>query len=177
MAFNPDFYPTASGDQGIMLREELYLLLRGLQGDPAMGKWAILRHFDKTRRSIYWDETRNESIGGPPWEYVDIPALCFRTRFTTGRLLRDQDIPTLIGSMANPIDLWFFEWNVLPAGQMLQVDDEIHQIDYESALVPTVPYSYLDRHRIVLVEPHYGEKHGRLEYWGVSTTREVVRDA
>jgi len=176
MLYSPEFYPTASGTQGIMLREELYMLLRGLNGDPAIGKWSILRHFDKTRRSIYWDVDRKEAIGGPAWEYTDYLALMFRTRYTTGRTLRDADAPTLIGNMANPVDLWFLEWDILPTGQQIQVDDEIHMLDWASSTPPTEPYPYIDRHRIVLVEPHYGEQFGRLEYWGASTIREIVRD-
>lgn len=36
------------------------------------GHWVILRKYDRTRRSIYWDEETQSAIGGPPWEYTDI---------------------------------------------------------------------------------------------------------
>ena len=173
--YNPAFYPTAQGAQGLMLREELYKLLRGLNNDPAIGKWHILRHFDKAHRSIYWDATRGEAIGGPAWEYTDTLLLMFRTRYTTGRILWDAGTPTVVGASANPTDLWFIEWDALPAGQMLQVDDEIHEMHVVGATPPTAPFAIVDRHRIILPEPHYGELNGRLEYWGASTSRETMR--
>jgi hypothetical protein len=175
MLYSPDFYPTASGDQGLMLREELYLLLRGLKGDPAIGKWCVLRHFNKAVRSKYWDPNRNEAIGGPAWEYTDYLILAFRTRYTVGRTLRDADTPTIVGANSLPTDVWFLEWNSMPSGQQLQVDDELFQLNWSGATPPTQPYPYLDRHRIILPEPHYGELNGRLEYWGASTIREIMR--
>ncbi len=36
------------------------------------GHWVVLRKYDRTRRSIYWDESTQSAIGGPPWEYTEI---------------------------------------------------------------------------------------------------------
>ena len=36
------------------------------------GWWMVLRSFDLTKRSKYWDNTSMEAIGGPPYEYNDI---------------------------------------------------------------------------------------------------------
>lgn len=35
------------------------------------GHWVILRKFDRSRHSRFWDETTKTAIGGPAWEYTD----------------------------------------------------------------------------------------------------------
>lgn len=36
------------------------------------GWWMVLRSFDLTKKSQYWDDTSKEAIGGPPFLYNDI---------------------------------------------------------------------------------------------------------
>ena len=36
------------------------------------GWWMVLRSFDITKKSKYWDDVTKESVGGPPYEYKDI---------------------------------------------------------------------------------------------------------
>ena len=36
------------------------------------GWWMVLRSFNLTKRSSYWNEASQEAIGGPPWLYNDI---------------------------------------------------------------------------------------------------------
>ena len=36
------------------------------------GWWVVLRSFDLTKHSKYWNSTSHEAVGGPPYEYNDI---------------------------------------------------------------------------------------------------------
>jgi len=53
----------------VNLRSELDDLFDNVEG--GISSWVLLRHFDKTKRSKYWDKDRKEAIGGPPYEYTD----------------------------------------------------------------------------------------------------------
>lgn len=50
----------------INLREEFDSIVK------EYGWWMVLRSFDLSKRSEYWDEMSREAIGGPQWEYNDI---------------------------------------------------------------------------------------------------------
>jgi hypothetical protein len=131
---------------------------------------------DKTQHSKYWIPGTNESPGGPAWEYTDYLGLAFRVRYTIGRQMREADVPVTPGSLNVPVDLWIFEWDILPTGQLIGVDDEVFELNYQGATAPTITQDlYMDRFRVVLPEPHWGEDNGRLEYWGLTCNREVVR--
>ena len=53
----------------VNLRNELDDLFDNIEGGIA--HWALLRHFDKTKRSKYWNADTKEAIGGPAYEYTD----------------------------------------------------------------------------------------------------------
>lgn len=53
----------------VNLRGELDDLFDNIEGGIAC--WTLLRHFDKTKRSKYWNSDTKEAIGGPPYEYTD----------------------------------------------------------------------------------------------------------
>lgn len=50
--------------------------------------WGVLRSFNLTRHSQYWNEESGEAIGGPPWMYNDI---IFRIRRTEHATMNAED--------------------------------------------------------------------------------------
>lgn len=100
------------------------------------GQWVVVRSFTDVK-SIYWNERAQESVGGPPYEYVDTVVLASkhpamdssRPAASAGQNI----LPNV--SVDTELERFFFTDAVT-----IKEDDEIFELDASGDTTPTVDY-------------------------------------
>jgi len=109
-----------------------------LKSHGGIGKWVVVRHFDRTKRSVYWNDEGKESVGGSPYEYVDTVLLAAKqTAFQTAR-----PRPNIGVAVIEPSEVIFETYRYfLRSGVTIEEDDEIFDLDHVGSVVPVVDYT------------------------------------
>jgi hypothetical protein len=135
------------GAAGWDMETELRYMLTG-----EWGHWGILRSFDLTKKSKWWNPQTGEAINGPQWEYKDY---LVRLRRVYEPII-DPHPSTHMGVEAYYPDSFFVASNVRPKSE-----DNIFEIaEAEWSKVPRVAH-VLYQHQIKL--PDY-KRDGKLIY-------------
>jgi hypothetical protein len=147
----------------ISLREGLYKLFRGDGLESGKAHWVILRHFDKTRKSSYWNDDTKEAVGGPAWEYGDTPTLTYsalRPPIGFGTEM-SANIPLMMGKMDDIHVLYFFEHDV-----SIDQDDVIFEVSWSGINPPSdlAALTYTKRYNVKYVFQYRADDQGRIEF-------------
>lgn len=155
------------------MRKELHILLYGDNfGNKAYGQWVVLRIFDKTKYSRFWDPIKKESIGGPKWEWKDylIRSRRYAWDLTTST---NKGIEAQIRQgLIQPFDyLYYVEYMEHPeTGEHIEptIDDCLYELVPEKSFYYGVPKVNTNDHtnkmNFVRCQPIYGD-YGRIEYY------------
>lgn len=109
-----------------------------LRSRGGIGQWVVVRHFDRTRKSKYWNEETKEAVGGPPYEYTDtITVASKQTAFQTSRPSTSAGATVLEFSEAVLETYRYF----LQSDVTIEEDDEILDLDHSGQTTPTVDYT------------------------------------
>ena len=95
------------------------------------GWWTVVRSFDISRRSQYWNEKSQEAIGGPPWRYNDI---IFKARRVEKSALNAEDFFTR-QQFTEVFDAIFF----VISNIRIKKEDRILEIPQDLRFLPTPP--------------------------------------
>lgn len=137
------------------LRNEFRDTIFGKAGELPRGHWIVFRKSDISRRSQYWNEERQESIGGPPFEYIDILTRARYNSFTSGK----QENRDLMGLTEKPVKLYHLDYSLKPKKEdyILEIQNS-DQLDKPNKFIVTAKYDIL-----LVDEPR--DEHGRIEYY------------
>ena len=119
-------YPGIS--TGIDLRVEMDELLN------TYGHWVMVRHYDTTSYSEFWNPLTHESVGGPPHPYTDHVVRSRKVLQTTGGVLAALDMPAPVGILNVPYITYYLKWDVVD--EPLLNTDEIFEFPWDRIRVP-----------------------------------------
>jgi len=166
----PRYTPFPSGTDritsadGINLRQELHDILYGTGAITGKGHWVILRKFDPTQYSKYWNPVTREAVGGPAHPYTDHLVRTYRRLVTRDRSAVNADMDAPPGRVIAPYLVYYFEHTLNPRIGM----DQIFELDWEDTVSPTEPVDvnlYRERYNITTTHKYRMDGFGRLEYW------------
>lgn len=174
----------------INMRYHLRGLINGDSHNIDYGHWVIYRELDHTQRSIFWDDMKKESIGGPKWFYRDY---LIRTRRFDQRVSSGGDSELLTPEVEGLVEpdsiLYYIEVQNVIYRQInsqtglpedivrplkVQIEDVIYEIDkFEGTARPDPPYQVLRALQVRDVVTIRGD-HGRVEY-DLAITKDWVK--
>ena len=103
-----------------------------------IGQWVVLRHFDKTKRSQYWNDEAKEAVGGPPYEYTDSVILASKqTAFQVSRPSAEVGVNIMVPTGAILESYRYF----VRSDVTIEEDDEILDLAYSGQAAPSVDYT------------------------------------
>jgi hypothetical protein len=146
---------------GIDLRREMDILMN------EYGHYVIIRHFDKTKRSVYWNNVAKEAVGGPAWEFTDYITLSRRvSRSTLTGTTAGLEMPNPAGLLDVPYITFYIKWNgAYPHG--ITNSDIIMQFEWSKTTSPSVDEALTNvtgRYDILEAADMLGDM-GRREYY------------
>lgn len=100
-----------------------------------IGRWVIVRHFDKKKRSKYWNDETKEAVGGPPFEYTDSIVLASKQlAFQPTRPATRAGV-TLMEQTGVVLENFRY---FIPANVTIEEDDELFDTSYTGSKKPTI---------------------------------------
>ncbi len=140
---------------GINLREEVHGILYGTPTKNPLGHWVILRHYDRTSKSEYWNQYTKEGVGGPSYEYSD--ALIRTRRIPASKSSTESAIK--IGNAFSDQFVYYLEYTV-----NVSLGDQIYELDVTDHTNEPSTYSFVEKYDIKRVHP-YREAQGNTQYY------------
>ena len=154
---------------GIDLRKEMDILM------SEYGHYVIIRHFDKTKRSEYWNNIAKEAVGGPAWEYTDYITLSRRVyRSTLTGTTAGLEMPNPAGLLDIPYITFYIKWDGTRTHGITN-SDIIMQFDWSSNRKPSVDealHAVTGRYDILEAADMLGDM-GRREYYICLTRSDI----
>jgi hypothetical protein len=145
---------------GIDLRREMDILM------AEYGYYVILRHFDRSRHSSYWDDIAKEAVGGPAYEYTDYIARARKVVRASLSGTGGLEEPTPLGLITLPYIMFYVKWNAALRYEITNAD-EIMEFTNTSTGVPGLEdalKSVTNTFNILLADDLLGDL-GRREYY------------
>jgi hypothetical protein len=105
--------------------------------------WCVLRSFDLSERSIYWDHDKSEAFNGPPWKHNDI---IFRGRRVERPAYNAEDWFTR-QQFTDQFNVVFFVISSIrpkKEDQILEIVDELKFLDKAPRLVKVAEVFKID---------------------------------
>ena len=156
-------------DAGIDLRKEMHNILYGTGGRTQKGHWVILRRYDTTKTTEFYNEVTKESVGGPKHPYSDELIL---TRCITYSQMQPGEYEATPGIIRAPSRVYYFEYTVNPTE-----DDVIFEFSWDNHnIMPRLSQlsePYLQRWNIKLVDPHRCDR-GRIEFYKAHVVKDDI---
>jgi hypothetical protein len=176
----PPLYPTAVRQQphvepypgfhgGIDLRKVVDSFLE------QYGVWMLLRHYDTTTHSQYWDDETQEAVGGPAYAYTDHIVLSRKMIQSTGGVLGALEMSMPTGLISVPYTNIYLKWDAVGEVLIDQVD-EIFEFNWSLDRKPEpseVLGKMVIKHNILMSQDLLGDL-GRREYWKCICKADVV---
>jgi len=130
------------------------------------GSWVLVRHYDLTTRSQYWNAEQHEATGGPPWEWTDYVVRSREVPIRSGGVLSALEMPAPMGLITVPYYTFYLKWNAVD-GQSVTEHDEIFKVQWSLPRKPE-PSELLDlctaKYNILAAYDILGDS-GRMEYY------------
>ena len=146
---------TTEFSDGIDLRSEFHTILYGNASMNPKGHWVVLRHFDRTKKSIYYNKYSKEGVGGPPHPYTD--TLLRARRKSYPRSESEDNIK--LGSIFSDSYVYYLEYTVTA-----QIGDQIFEIDTANHASRPISYKLKSKYDIKRFDP-YREDNGNVQYY------------
>ena len=149
-------YPgMASEADGIDLRIEMNRILYGGPFSKPLGHWVVVRHFDRTKHSKYWNPISKEGIGGPPHPYIDI--LLRSRRIAAPR--SNTESTAKAGDIFSDKLIFYFEYDV-----SISSGDQIYELDTLDHTNKPTTYNFTDKFDVKRLHP-YRLENGNVQYF------------
>lgn len=136
------------------------------------GHSIMVRKYDTTRRSQYWNELTKESIGGPAWVYTDHIVKARKYSLTSGGTMSALEMTAPPGIISVEYVIYFLHWNsILPN---IRSTDEIYEFQWSGNTQPTPDRVVCDvKYNIIESLDMLGDA-GRNEYYKCICKQDVV---
>lgn len=140
----------------IYLRDEIHALMYGDRRTVAQGYWMVLRMMRIGEYSRYWNEDRQEAVGGPKWNYDDFTVRVIDTPTGTLSSLRAESGESAIEfTGADDVGTNIYAVEVVnrpPLGLLPRIpsnEDVLFSIDrHHSVTVPQPPFIATGRYNV-----------------------------
>jgi len=144
---------------GIDLRHELDDILN------TYGHWVMVRKYDTSTHSEYWDDELHEARGGPAWEYTDHIVRSRKVIQRSGGVLSALEMPSPLGMISVPYVLYYLRWDVTAQG--IGAEDELYEFqwDINRKPGPDEAVDICDRKYAILESVDLLGDSGRREYY------------
>jgi hypothetical protein len=159
-------YPGMESEaDGIDLRIEMNRILYGSTFKKPLGHWVVVRVYDVSSRSKYFNQYSREGILGPAHKYTDY--LVRSRRVSTHKTANELDI-------IKPNDVvddgftYYFEWTV-----PVNAGSQIYEIDAKDHAVKPTTYKLLEKYDVVKTLP-YRLENGNVQYISAITESDNV---
>jgi len=165
--------------QWIDMHHEIRALMHGDRKTVAQGYWAVIRIMRIGQYSEYWNEDRQEAIGGPKWNYDDFIVRCIdmpaASLLSLPRLRSTEADIVYAGLEDVNTQIFAIEAIHKPPLQRLPRlpgnDDIMFHINkHHSREVPRPPFIATGRYNITGAIPARGD-HGRIEVFYMTAIR------
>jgi len=155
-SISDSMYPgLISEADGIDLRIELNRILYGSIDKRPLGHWVVVRLFDTSSRSKFFNKYTKEGINGPAHNYTDILIRTRRMQFKpTGNFLDNIKVAELESARFQ----YYFEYDV-----PIKIGDQIYTIDVADSKIKPTSYTLEVKHDIHKIH-QYRLESGRVEY-------------
>ena len=140
---------------GIDLRIETNWILYGNTFKKPLGHWVVVRVFDTSSQSKYFNKYSREGILGPSHNFTDY--LVRSRRVSTHKTANEMDV-------LKPVDIvqdgftYYFEWTV-----PVNAGSQIYEIDAKDHATKPLTYKFVEKFDIVKTLP-YRLENGNVQY-------------
>ena len=149
-------YPDINNEaDGIDLRQEINWILYGNAFKKPLGHWVILRHFDRTKHSEFWNPISKEGINGPAHPYTDILLRSRRMPYPRS----DTEEVAKAGNIFSDKLVYWFEYHVEIAN-----GDQIYELDVVDHKNKPTSYNFTEKFDIKRLHP-YRMENGNVQYF------------
>lgn len=158
----------ASQGEGIDLRLEMNYILYGSANRKPKGHWVVLRKYDRTKTSEYYNKRTKEGVCGPAYEYNDE---ILRTRRVPVAFKGISIEPLKMGQIMENRYIYYLEYNV-----EVKIGDHIIELALnDHANKPTsISRSMMAERYIVTAVHPYRLENGNVQYHAVQAEVDSV---
>ena len=146
---------TTEFSDGINLKDEVHTILYGNASRNPKGHWVIIRHFDRTKKSKYYNKYSKEGVGGPAHPYTDTLLRMRRRPYPRS----ESEDNTKSGEIFSDAYVYYFEYNVTA-----QIGDQIFELDVSNHSTRPILYNLKEKYDIKRVDS-YREDNGNIQYY------------
>lgn len=155
-AIQNTYYPGLSSEaDGIDLRIEMNRMLYGTTFKKPLGHWVIVRVFDSSSRSKYFNPYTKEGVGGPSHDFVDI---LVRARRAPVRMARNSTDESKAADITQHTYEYYFEYDV-----PVRDGDQIFELDVLDHTNKPTSYNLVEKYDVSRVHP-YRLENGNVQY-------------
>ena len=149
-------YPGLESEaDGIDLRIEMNRILYGSTFKRPLGHWVIVRVFDGSSQSKYWNKYSKEGIMGPSHDYVDYLVRCRRVPVRLSRSSMDE---TKTADINLHKFVYYFEWDV-----PVRDGDQVYELDINDHTNKPTEYNFTEKFDVSRIHP-YRLENGNVQY-------------
>lgn len=166
---NQTYYAGLGNSEGIDLRIEMNRILYGGVGRRPKGHWIVLRQYDRTSRSEYYNTRTHEGVGGPAFTYTD--SVLRTRRVPVSR--RSEKIEDLkVGGNVLDGYVYYLEYHINP-----RIGDDIFELelaDHTNYPGSASTLTLQEKFRVKRVHP-WRLDNGNIIYWMALSEFEDIR--
>jgi len=148
-------YSTTSEADGIDLRVEMNWLLYGDGVNKPKGHWVVVRHFNRTEKSKYWNKFSKEGVGGPAHPYTDYLVRSRRMPYP----MTDTSDYTKVGDIFSDKFIYWIEYTV-----NIHAGDQIFELNVVDHKVEPTSYKFDEKYNVKRLHP-YRLENGNVQYY------------
>ena len=137
--------PNSEAD-GIDLREEMNIILYGSPYKKPLGHWVVLRHFDRSSTSKYFNDISKEGIGGPAHKFTDT---LLKTRRVGASTRSNTESVTKAGDIFSDKLVYYFEYDVV-----INNGDQIYELDVTDHSTKPTTYNFVEKYDVKRLHPY-----------------------
>lgn len=155
-AIQSSMYPGMESEaDGIDLRIEMNRILYGSTFKRPLGHWVVVRVFDTSSKSKYFNVYSREGILGPAHNYTD--HLVRARRVSTRKSANEMDV-LKPNDLVNDGFTYYFEWTV-----PVNAGSQIYELDVKDHTHKPVTYKLVEKLDVVKTLP-YRLENGNVQY-------------
>jgi hypothetical protein len=141
--------------EGIDLRLEMTYILYGNAFKKPLGHWVVLRHFDRSQHSNYWNPISKEGVNGPAHPYTDVLLRTRRIPYPRN----DTENVSKAGDIFSDKLVYYFEYDV-----SISMGDQIYELDVVDHTRVPDQYNFTEKYDVKRLHP-YRLENGNVQYF------------
>ena len=152
---NNSLYDGLSEADGIDLRIEMNRCLYGDGQRSPLGHWVVVRHFDRSKQSKYFNKFSKEGVQGPSHPFTDHLVRARRVPFP--RSIEEDALKA--GTIFSDEFIYYLEYTV-----PIRNGDQIYELDVDDHKFEPRNYDFNEKYDIKRLHP-YRLENGNVQYY------------